>query len=74
MRATIYTLPNCPACTRTKQFMVKRGFELEVIDLAENPDLLEQFRAEGLQSAPVVETGGQRWAGLRPDLIAQAAA
>lgn len=67
---TIYTKPNCVACEMTKRQLTKAGVEYAVIDLSERPDVVEQLRAEGLLSAPVVETpDGERTAGFRPDRI-----
>ena len=42
----------------------------EAIDLSGRPDLVEQFRDDGLLQAPIIETSdGQRTAGFDPDRI-----
>lgn len=67
---TIYTKPDCMACEMTQRQLTKAGVEYAVIDLSQCPDIVDQLRAEGLLSAPVVETpDGQRTAGFRPDRI-----
>lgn len=66
---TIYTTPQCPGCSLTKRKLDKAGIEYELIDLSQRPDLIEQFRAEGLLSAPIIETGHERSSGFNPDHI-----
>lgn len=61
---TVYTKPNCPGCKMTKRELDKAGAHYNEIDLTTRPDLVEQFRAEGLRSAPVVELGDERVAGF----------
>lgn len=56
-------------CTATYRDLDKHGIEYEILDLTENPDMLEMFKAEGLFQAPVVVNGEDRWTGFRPDLI-----
>ena len=48
----------------TKRELDKAGAHYNEIDLTTRPDLVEQFRAEGLRSAPVVELGDERVAGF----------
>jgi len=61
---TVYTKPDCPGCKMTKRELDKAGAPYNEIDLTTRPDLVEQFRAEGLRSAPVVELGAERVAGF----------
>jgi len=61
---TVYTTPNCPGCKMTKRELDKAGAAYQEVDLTTRPDLVEQFRAEGLRSAPVVELGDERIAGF----------
>ena len=37
--------------------------------LEDNPEPVEQFKAEGLMQAPIVEANGERWSGFRPDKL-----
>jgi glutaredoxin len=61
---TVYTKPDCPGCKMTKRELDKAGAAYQEVDLTTRPDLVEQFRAEGLRSAPVVELGDERTAGF----------
>lgn len=72
---TVYTTPNCSQCDATKRMFDKGGIEYDVVDLAEAPDTLAEFKARGLTRAPIVQTaidGLTEWSGLRPDLIRKA--
>lgn len=67
---TVYTTPNCPGCKMTCRQLDKAGVAYEAIDLSGRPDLVEQFRDEGLRQAPIIETpDGQRTAGFNPSRI-----
>ena len=66
----MYTTPNCPGCKMTRRQLDKAGVAYEAVDLSGRPDLVEQFRAEGLRQAPIIETSdGQRTAGFNPSRI-----
>ena len=65
----MYTTPNCPGCQLTKRQLDKAGVAYEAVDLSSRPDLVEQFRAEGLRQAPIIEMDGQRTAGFDPARI-----
>ena len=67
---TVYTTPDCPGCQLTTRQLDKAGVAYEAIDLSGRPDLVEQFRSEGLLQAPIIETSdGQRTAGFDPARI-----
>lgn len=67
---TVYTTPGCMGCEMTRRQLDRAGVAYEAVDLSDRPDLVAQFRGEGLTSAPVVETpDGERTAGFRPDRI-----
>lgn len=68
---TIYTTPNCMGCAATKRQFDKMGVDYLVIDLSERPDLVENFKAQGLARAPIVQTSTDTWSGMRPDKIKQ---
>ena len=68
---TIYTTPHCPGCALTRRTLDKAGISYDHIDLSKRPDLIERFKAEGLLSAPIIETSQGRSAGFRPDRIRQ---
>lgn len=71
---TVYTKPDCPGCKMTKRELDKVGATYQEVDLTTRPDLVEEFTAEGLRSAPVVELGEQRIAGFDPAKIRAIAA
>ena len=67
---TIYTTPGCMGCEMTIKQLTKAGLPFNVVDLSTRPDLVEEFRSEGLMNAPIVEDQhSQRTAGFRPDRI-----
>ncbi|MBJ2329485.1 hypothetical protein JFX23_06875 [Schaalia cardiffensis] len=67
---TLYTTPGCPGCQMTHRAFEKAGLEFITIDLSTRPDLIEQFKREGLMSAPILEDeAGERTSGFRPDRI-----
>lgn len=69
---TIYTTPHCQGCALTQRRLDKAGIEYEAIDLSKRPDLIEQFKNEGLLTAPIIETrDGDRSSGFNPDRIRQ---
>lgn len=67
---TVYTTPGCPGCQMTHRAFEKAGVDVTVIDLSSRPDLIEEFKREGLTSAPILEgRDGARTSGFRPDRI-----
>ena len=67
---TIYTTPGCMGCEMTIKQLAKAGLPFNVVDLSTRPDLVEEFRSEGLMNAPIVEDqNSQRTTGFRPDRI-----
>lgn len=69
MQVTVYTTPNCPQCMTTKRMMEKEGVEYSEVALQDNPDKLEEFRAQGFTSAPIVTTDIKVWSGFRFEKI-----
>ena len=66
---TIYTTPHCPGCALTQRKLDKAGITYNAIDLSKRPDLVEQFKNEGLLSAPIIETQKGRTSGFNPERI-----
>lgn len=66
---TVYSKESCVQCTATYRRLDKDGVPYEVQMLEDNPELIEQFKAEGLMQAPIVEANGERWSGFRPDKL-----
>lgn len=69
MSVTVYTLPACVQCDRTKKLLEKNEVAFDVVDLSENEDAMEMVKSLGYGSAPVVIAGDTHWAGFRPDMI-----
>lgn len=64
---TVYSKKNCPQCTMTTRVLDAQGTQYKLVSLEENPEIAQQFVAEGFLSAPIVETpAGERWAGFIP--------
>jgi glutaredoxin-like protein NrdH len=53
----------------TKKQFDKLGIRYDEIALEQHPELVEQFKAIGLLSAPIVVTDIKRWSGFRLDKI-----
>lgn len=68
-RVRVYSKEDCVQCTATYRKLDKDGVDYEVLMLEDNPDKLEEFKAEGLMQAPIVEANGERWSGFRPDRL-----
>jgi glutaredoxin-like protein NrdH len=71
---TVYTLPACFGCNKTKDKLDEYGVEYTVVDMSKDPDALAAVRELGYQQAPVVITTvpgapDDHWSGLRVDKI-----
>jgi glutaredoxin-like protein NrdH len=75
LKVTVYTLPVCVQCDRTKKLLDREGIEYDTVDLSFEPELADKFKEEGFLQAPIVVVGndGRRWGGFRPDLIKELA-
>ena len=84
MSVTVYTLPSCVQCDRTKKILDASGVEYATVDASQDADALNYIKHElGYTGAPVVVLGDGRivsdrngqvvnhWYGLRPDLLKQ---
>lgn len=66
---TLYTKSNCVQCSMTKKLLDKNNIQYESVNLEEKPEALEMILGMGFQSAPVVITANDSWAGFNPDKI-----
>jgi glutaredoxin-like protein NrdH len=75
MQVTVYTLPICVQCDRTKKLLDREGIAYDTVDLTTVPDVAAKFKDDGFLQAPIVVVGndGRRWGGFRPDLIKELA-
>jgi glutaredoxin-like protein NrdH len=53
----------------TKKQMDKLGIRYDEMALEQHPDKLEEFKAKGFMSAPIIETDIKTWTGFRIDKI-----
>lgn len=66
---TVYSTPNCVQCNQTKKLFDKYGIEYTEVNLAEYPEKLEEFKAQGYSAAPIVTTDTKIWSGFRLEKI-----
>jgi len=67
---TVYSLPACVQCDRTKKLLEREGIEYRSVDLTEDPAKAAALKEAGFMQAPIVELeDGTIWGGFRPDLI-----
>jgi glutaredoxin-like protein NrdH len=70
MSVIIWTKIPCVQCTAVKREFKKAGVEFEEKSLPDNLEALEAFKAKGLASAPIVESGElETFAGFNPDAV-----
>jgi len=70
---TIYGQPNCQPCRLARRQLDNEAVPYSYVDLSKHPEKLQQFKEQGLQSTPIIETPTERFTGLQPDRIKQAA-
>ena len=66
---TVYSKPACVQCDATYRALDKHGIAYDVVDLTQDPTVLELVRSLGYLQAPVVITGDTHWSGFHPDQI-----
>ena len=69
MTITVYTKPSCVQCEQTKKLLTKNGLAFDTIDITEDQAAYDKVVAMGFQSAPVVITDNDSWAGFNPSKI-----
>lgn len=69
MIITIYTRNDCVQCHATKRAIESRGFAFNLINLDDQPEAIEELRAQGFRQLPVVIADTLSWSGFRPDMI-----
>ena len=67
----VYSKPNCVRCEMVKRYLNDKGVPFEVIDVLEDNKALASLRDEGYAELPVVDIGGERHSGFRPDVLAR---
>lgn len=67
---TVYSKPNCSQCNFTKRFLNDKNVTFQVKDITESDEALNEVKALGFQSLPVVVADGQEpFNGFRPDKL-----
>lgn len=69
MEITVWTKSFCVQCEQTKKRFDKLGIRYTEANLEENPDKVEEFKAQGLMAAPIVVTDTTAWSGFRIEKI-----
>ncbi len=65
---TVYSKPDCMACTFTKNFIQDNEITAEFIDVTQDAQALTEMKALGYNSMPVVYVDDStHWFGFRPD-------
>ena len=53
----VFWQPGCSSCVRTKEFLQKRGVPFESVNVLENSKGMDELRALGARSVPIVSRG-----------------
>jgi glutaredoxin/uncharacterized damage-inducible protein DinB len=53
----VYWRPGCSSCVRVKEFLTKLGVDYESVNVSATPDAMEDLRALGVRTVPVVSRG-----------------
>ena len=51
---TIYTMPKCEACERTKMWLDEHDLGFNEVDITEDGEAMELVKSHGYKQAPVV--------------------
>ena len=54
----VYWRPGCSSCVRIKEFLSGLGVEYESVNVSATPEAMEDLRALGVRTVPVVARGG----------------
>ncbi len=66
----IYSKVNCMQCNFTKKYLEDKKVDFEVRDVEKSNEALEEVKALGFQSLPVVVAEGfEAFSGFRPDML-----
>lgn len=66
----VWSKKPCPQCDAVKRQLVKAGVDFQEFNLLEHPEAVEEFKAGGLSSAPIVFADGlEPFAGFQPDAV-----
>ena len=55
----VYWRPGCSSCVRVKEFLGRLGVEYESVNISAQPEAMEELRALGVRTVPVVSRGAE---------------
>lgn len=71
-KAIVYTKPNCMQCNFTKRYLEENEIPFETRDVEKDEQALEEVKALGFQSLPVIVADGfETFNGFHPDKLNQ---
>ncbi len=65
----VYWKPGCSNCIRLKEYVTKRGFTFEAVDLMQQPERMSELEALGIRGIPVITRGDKAAYGLDLDQV-----
>ncbi len=66
---TVYSKPDCPACTTTYRVLDKLGVDYNSVNIMDDDSNFELVRDMGYSVVPVVVTPTESWSGLQVDKL-----
>ena len=73
MKVTIYSMPTCPYCIRTKGYLKEKNIEFEDIDVSASQEKAqEMIEKSGQMSVPVIFADGKMIIGFDREKIDEA--
>src|ERR687887_150313 len=55
----VYWRPGCSSCVKVKEFLANLGVDYESINVSARPEAMEELRALGVRTVPVVARGAE---------------
>lgn len=71
MNITVYTMPKCGACERTKMWLDEHDLVYDEVDITENGNAMQLVKSYGYNQAPVVSINyfEDSWSGFKQDKL-----
>lgn len=66
MTITIYSKDNCVQCQMAKKFLTKEGVSFTEVNLDKESDRIDEVKALGFSSLPVITTKDDSFSGFQP--------
>ncbi len=71
-KVVVYSVANCPACERAKEWFRQRGVKYEERRVDEDDNAADELRSRGMFAAPVVRIGDEWIVGFTPRRLKEA--